>query len=154
MKNKLLLLMLVIFIFAASTAKGQAQAKAEYEKVDTKVELLLDSAAKHMLLFILSKNEAEYNISLKKIEEAELLNKELEPKLKLLKGNALELEKEELEDRKGEFASYHDEKLKEIILNEADKDRTQPVKFHGKAYKLGKTSKAKYDVFNIYLPKN
>jgi hypothetical protein len=152
MKNKLILLTLVIFAFATFTVK--AQTKAEYEKVDTQVELLLDSAAKHMLLFILSKNEAEYNTSLKKIEEAETLNKDLPSKLGHLKGNALELEKEELESRKDEFKDYHDAGLKDAIMNEADKDRTQSMKFHGKAYKIGKVSKAKYDTFIQYLPKN
>jgi hypothetical protein len=152
MKNKLLLLTLIIFTFAAFSVK--AQTKAEYEKLDTKVELLMDSAAKHMLLFILSKDEAEYNTSLKKIEEAQGLNKELETKMTVLKGNALEIEKEELEDRKAELKDYQDAGLKDAILKEADKDRTQSIKFHGKSYKIGKTSKAKYDIFSVYLPKN
>jgi hypothetical protein len=152
MKTKLVLLMLLTFTFATFTAKGQG--KAEYEKLDTQVELLLDSAAKHMLLFILSKDEGAYNTSMKKIEEAEALNKGLEPKLTYLKGNALELEKEELESRKDEFKDYHDASLKDAILKEADKDRTQSMKFHGKPYKVGKVSKAKYDVFIAYLPKN
>jgi hypothetical protein len=144
----------LLIIFTAALSVQAQNPKAEYDKMDTKVELLMDSAAKHMLLFILSKNEAEYDISMKKIEEAEAMNKELEPKLTHLKGNALEIEKEELEDRKEELASYHDAKLKDSILNEADKDRTQAMKFHGKTYKLGKVSKTKYDVFSTYLPKN
>ena len=152
MKSKLLLLMLLILTFATFTVK--AQTKAEYEKLDTKVELLLDSAAKHMLLFILSKDEKEYDSSLKKIEEAEELNKGLESKLSVLKGNTQEIEIEELEDRKTEFKDYHDAGLKDAILKEADKDRTQAMKFHGKSYKIGKVSKAKYDVFSAYLPKN
>jgi hypothetical protein len=152
MKNCLYLLFIIAFTFVTFTAHSQT--KTEYDKIDKNVELLLDSAAKHMLLFILSKNEAEYNTSLKKIEEAEALNKDLPSKLGHLKGNALELEKEELESRNDELKDYHDAGLKDAIMNEADKDRTQSVKFHGKSYKIGKVSKTKYDTFIQYLPKN
>jgi hypothetical protein len=147
-------IIVVLAIFIGSNTSAQKSAAVEYEKTDVQVELLLDSAAKHMLLFILTKNEPEYNTSLALIKEAEKLNAELGKKVNTLSGNSLKIEKQELEDRKEEFESYHEADLKSDIMKEADKNRTDIVKFKGKAYTTGKVSKAKYDIFITYLPKN
>jgi len=144
----------MLAIFAGFHATAQKTTVADYEKVDVQVELLLDSAAKHMLLFIFTKNESEYNTALARIEEAEKLNLILEKKVDGLSGATLKTEKQELEDRKEEFESYHDPKLKSEIMKETDKERTTAVKFKGKAYNVGKVSKAKYDLFIAYLPRN
>ncbi|MFL5728140.1 MAG: hypothetical protein ACJ75J_01530 [Cytophagaceae bacterium] len=154
MKTIFTVLLLALAMFAGFEKASAQKTAAEYEKKDTQVELLLDTAAKHMIIFILTKNESEYNTSIARIEEAEKLNAELEKNVTVLTGGALKLEKQELEDRKEEFASYKEPSLKSDIMNEADKDRTTVTKFRGKAYNTGKVSKAKYDVFSTYLPKN
>jgi hypothetical protein len=144
----------VLVTMACLKANAQKTDIAEYERNDRKVELLLDTAARHMILFVLSRNEAEYNTSMNNIAEAEKLNAELEKKVDVLTGNALTIEKQELEDRKEEIGSYKDQNLKTDIMNESDKERTIQVKFKGKAYNVGKLSKAKYDLFSTYLPRN
>jgi DNA topoisomerase VI subunit B len=154
MKKLFTVAVTVLVIFISSYASAQKTSVAEYEKIDVQVELLLDTAAKHMLYFILTKSESEYNTALVQIEEAEKLNKILEKKVDGLTGTTLKLEKQELEDRKEEFVNYHDPKLKSDIMDEADKDRTTVAKFRGKAYKVGKASQAKYDIFITYLPRN
>jgi hypothetical protein len=144
----------VLVTMASLQVNAQKNDVAEYEKKDRKVELLLDTAARHMILFVLSRNETEYNNSMNNIAEAEKLNAELEKKVDVLSGNALAIEKQELEGRKEEIGSYKDENLKNDIISETDKDRTIQVKFKGKSYNVGKLSKAKYDLFSTYLPKN
>jgi len=154
---KKITLLLVVLLFGFQTAFSQEEhhkEHAEYTKLDNKLELLMDSAAKHMIYFILTQKEEEYNNSLAIIDQADSLYLKMKDMVAKHHGNHKELEQTELNDRKEEFALYMDKKLKPMILAETAKQRTEKVKFHGKSYLLTSKSKAKLEIFEEFMPRN
>jgi len=154
---KKITLLLVVLVAAFQTAFSQEQHHkeyAEFNKMDAKLELLMDSAAKHMIFFILNQSEEEYNKSLAIISQGDSLYRIMVEMVAKHHGNHQDLEKTELSDRKDEFALYKDPKLKPMILAETAKQRTEKVKFHGKSYLLTSKSKAKLEIFEEFLPRN
>jgi hypothetical protein len=115
---------------------------------------MLDSAAKHMITFILTQKETEYTLAMDKVARAEDLNETLTKKKAEEKGVAKKIEDELIEERKEEFASYKTASLKDDVLGEKAEQRKIKVKFKGQGYTVGEKSKKYYDVFSEYLPKN
>ena len=130
------------------------QSQHEINKLDKQVELGLDSAAKHMVIFILTQKEDEYNTAMSKLADAETLNNTLIEKAKNEKGIAGKIENEIIEDRKEEIESYKDQSIKSTVMDEKPADRKIKIKFKGHAYMVGAKSKKLYDLFTMYLPKN
>lgn len=151
MKKPFFLLLMIIFSLAATVSKGQHH---EVNKLDKRIELLLDTAAKHMVNFILTQKEPEYNIAMEKIAQAEALNDSLMILVKDEKGIAGKIENGIIEDRKEEIASYKEPSLKTSILNEKAADRKVKVRFRGDTYMVSPKSKKLYDLFLGYLPRN
>ncbi|MBX9850331.1 MAG: hypothetical protein K2X86_01075 [Cytophagaceae bacterium] len=147
-------ILLVLSLFCVTLVTNLAKAQHEINKLDTQVEVLLDSAAKHMISFIVTQNESEYNASMEKISRAQSINEELIQKNKAAKGTAMKLEDELLEERKEEFDSYKDQSLKSTVMGEKPEQRKIKVKFKGQSYNIGEKSKKYYDIFTTYLPKN
>jgi hypothetical protein len=147
-------LYLFAFISFLSINSSSAQSTHEINKLDKETELLLDSAAKHMTLFILTQNAAEYDLAIEKVNRAEEDNKTLVTKSANEKGVAGKIEKELISEREEEIASYRQVSLKEDILKEKASDRKVKVKFKGKPYSLSAKSKKHFDLFSSYLPKN
>lgn len=152
MKNKYILVLITLFSLSFGCAMGQSQ--HEINKLDKEVELALDSSAKHMVLFILTQKEDEYNTAMSKISNAETLNNGLIEKAKGEKGVAGKIENEIIEDRKEEIESYKDQSIKSTVMDEKPADRKIKVKFKGQSYTIGTKSKKLYDLFSSYLPKN
>lgn len=124
-----------------------AQTHHELAKMDKDVELLLDTAAKHMVNFVLTQKESEYNLAVEKVNKAEELNNTLIDK-------GAKFDAAVLEDRKEEIASYKDASIKTTILNEKASDRKLKVKFKGQTYSVSDKSKKLFDQFSADLPKN
>ena len=154
--KKISLLLLVLFLGCqvAFSQEEHHKEKAEYAKMDAQMELLMDSAAKHMIMFILTQKEMEYTTSMSIIGQADSLYKEMVKVVAGHKGSHKQIEQDELADRKEELTPYKDAKLKQMIMAETAKQRTEKVKFHGKSYMLSTKSKAKFTVFEEYLPRN
>ena len=151
------ILLLTILFFGGNVAFSQEEhhkEKAEYSKMDTQLEHLMDSAAKHMIYFILSQKEQEYSNSMAIISQADSLYNKMVKVVATHKGNHQVTEQDELTDRKEELGAYKDTKLKQSIMAETAKQRTEKVKFHGKSYLLSAKSKSKFEVFEEYLPRN
>ena len=147
-------ILLILSLFCAMLLTNTVKAQHEINKLDTEVEVLLDSAAKHMLNFIVTQKESEYNTAMDKITKAESINEELIKKNKEAKGAGVKLEDELLEERKEEFESYKDQSIKSTVMGEKTDQRKIKVKFKGQPYNIGDKSKKYYDVFITYLPKN
>jgi hypothetical protein len=152
MKNKYILVLITLFSLTFSFAMGQTA--HEINKLDKQVELALDSSAKHMVLFILTQNEAEYTTAMTKVTDAETMNNNLIEKAKGEKGVAGKIENEIIEDRKEEIESYKDQSIKSTVMDEKPADRKIKLKFKGQSYTIGSKSKKLYDLFSSYLPKN
>lgn len=118
----------------------------------SKTELLLDSAAKHMLHFIVGKDEAEYGKAMDLVAQAKMHNAELANQVKGLKGATANSYQGDVKENEDEIAAFEAEGLKNTVLN--DKDKHEHVHFQGKHYDIGKTSKHLYDKFLMFLPAN
>lgn len=149
---KHIFLFVLVTLFSLNTSIGQSH--HEINKLDKEVELLLDSAAKHMVSFILTQKEAEYTMAMERITKAEALHQTVITKTEGEKGLAGKIEKEIIEERNEEFESYKNQSLKSDILNEKSEARKIKVKFKGQTYYLSQKSKQSYDLFLSYLPKN
>jgi len=155
MKKSILLLTILFLGVKVSFAQEQHHhEKAEYDKLDGQLELLMDTAAKHMIMFILTQKEDEYNTSQATIKQADTLYQSIVKLVATHKGNHKQIEQDELADTKEEFAPYKDTKLKQMILAETAKQRTEKVKFHGKSYMVSSKSKQKLELFEEFLPRN
>jgi hypothetical protein len=147
------LFVLTFFSFLALQSLW-AQSIHEINKLDKETELLLDSAAKHIVHFILTQKESEYHSALEKIGRAEAGNKTIIEKSAKEKGVAGKIEKELISEREEEIASYKNASLKEDVLREKASDRKIPVKYKGQSYTLSTKSKNLFDLYTSYLPKN
>ncbi len=152
MKTLFTTLFLLAFTFIAY--QSNAQGHHDINKLDKEIELLLDSSAKHMVLFILEQKESEYDLAIEKVTRAEAMNEDLITKSKGEKGIAGKIEDELIQERKEEIATYKKKTLKTDIMNEKPAARKVKVKHKGKNYLLTDKSKKLYDLFLSYVPKN
>lgn len=147
--------LLYTFLLTGFAARTQhAHVQHEVNKLDREVELLLDTAAKHMVNFILTQNEPEYHLAQEKISRAEELNAKLASLASEEKGLGGKIEKQILEDRQEELTSYKDATIKTKVMSEKPADRKLKVKFKGNSYKLTSSSKKLFEIFHSYLPQN
>ncbi len=143
---------LATLAFTACIINVQAQFKhhPELNKMDTKIEFLLDSAAKHMILFVLTKNSTDYDKAQFLVKQADSLNEVLERKAineyKVTKIDSYILDRDE------EIKTYANKDLKQQILIE--KNGNEKVHFKLHTYIVGPKAKEWYEEFAQYLPKN
>jgi hypothetical protein len=149
--KKLLLIICLGILMQFNAMAGKPDMKAMKALVK-KTELLLDSAAKHMLYFIVGKDEAEYNKAMDLVSQAKMHNAELANQVKSLKGPTATSYQGDVKENEDEIAAFEVANLKETVLN--DKDKHEHVHFQGKHYDIGKTSKHLYDKFLMFLPAN
>ncbi|MFN8416687.1 MAG: hypothetical protein U0U66_10180 [Cytophagaceae bacterium] len=149
--KKLILISCLGFLmqFTAMAAKPDMKA---IKALTEKTELLLDSATKHMLYFIVSKNTAEYDKAMDLVSQAKMHNAELANQVKGLKGATATSYQGDVKENEDEIAAFEAPNLKETVLN--DKDKHEHVHFKGGHYDLGKTSKHLFDKFSMFLPAN
>lgn len=146
---KTLSLVLITLFLNMVSVDIQAQ-HHELTKLDNQIELMLDSAAKHMINFILTKNEAEYKTAVDKAGKAEELNKSM---LTKAAGLNAKIEKDVEEDRLDEIKTYKDQSIKDIVVNDKGISKSQ-VKYHGQTYTISEKAKKLFDTFSSYLPRN
>jgi hypothetical protein len=146
---RILSLVLITLFLALVSFDTKAQ-HHEITKLDNQIELMLDSAAKHMINFILTKKEAEYKTAVDKASKAEDLNKTMLTKAASLNAK---IEKDVEDDRDDEIKSYKDQSIKDIVLNDKGLGKSQ-IKYHGQTYTVSEKSKKLFDTFSSYLPRN
>ncbi|MFN3403896.1 MAG: hypothetical protein ACK40G_07365 [Cytophagaceae bacterium] len=131
-----------------------AQTHQEISKLDKELDLKLDTAAKYMILYILTGKEEAYDKSQEVINECEQMNDKLAGMLKNAKGLSAQAEAESVEENKEEIKAYRDPKVKADVSSATDKDKTLKVKFKHVTYDVSPAQKKRYEQFSIYLPKN
>lgn len=150
MYKKILTLSFVAAVISLGSAQAQFSKHPELNKMDTQAELLLDSAAKHMIYFILTKNTSDFDKAQSLVVQADSLNEQLERKAvqqyKITKMDSYIIERDD------EIKSYAEKGLKEEIL--AEKTTTEHVHFKGGHYNVGPKGKQRFEEFTEYLPKN
>jgi len=142
--------LVLITLFPALASMNASAQHHEITKLDNQIELMLDSAAKHMINFILTKKEAEYKTAIDKANKAEELNKTMLTKAASLNAK---IEKNVEDDRLDEIKSYQDESIKDAVLNDKGLGKSQ-IKYHGQTFLISEKSKKLYDTFSSYLPRN
>ncbi|MCU0417738.1 MAG: hypothetical protein MUE33_11200 [Cytophagaceae bacterium] len=145
-------ILLGLLSFTQVTVAQKIDMKA-VKALSEKTELFLDSAAKHMLTFIVTKNEAEYDRSMALVNQAKASNVDLEKQIKGIKSKAtLASYQSTVKENIDEIAAFETTGIKNTILNDTGKQ--EHVHFQGKHYDIGKTSKHLFDKFSMYLPAN
>ena len=150
MKN---LYVFILLLFAAVQVNAQ-HTHHDVAKLDDQVELAMDTAAKHMCLFILTQNVKQYESAMANITHADSLNKSLVSILNHEKSLGTPEMKSEIQERSEEFQSYYKTGIKEEVLAEKPADRKIKYKFHGKSYLIGKNSEKWINQFVEFLPAN
>lgn len=143
--------MLLLFIAVQVNAQHTHH---DIAKLDGQVEAAMDTAAKHMCMFILTQDVKQYESSMSHIAHADSLNKSLVSILNHEKSLATPEMKSEIQERSEEFQSYYKTGIKEEVLAEKAADRKTKYKFHGKSYMVGKNSQKWINEFVQYLPAN
>ena len=150
MYKKFFTLIFAAGLLAYSNAEAQIGMHPELAKLDKDSEVLLDSAAKHMILFILTKNTSDYDKALILAKKGDSINTKIERKAteeyKMTKIDSYILERDE------EVKAYSNKDLKAEIL--AEKSTSEHVHFKGGHYNVGPKAKQRYEEFAQYLPKN
>jgi hypothetical protein len=126
----------------------------EINQLDKNIEKLLDSAAKHMITFILEKQLKEFETAMDLVSQADNLNKKVEDLAAKEHGYGLKVEQSVIEDRKEEIFSYYQNDAKAIVLNTRSKICSEKIKFRGKSFKVSRESAALFEIYIDYLPKN
>jgi ribosome-binding ATPase YchF (GTP1/OBG family) len=150
MYKKFFALSFIAAIVSLSNAEAQVSHHPDLVKLDKEAELMLDSAAKHMILFILTKSTSDYDKAQNLVVQGDTLNEKLERKAlqdyKLTKLDSYILERDD------EIRAYANKDLKAEILSE--KTTNEHVHFKGGHYNVGPKAKQRYEEFTEYLPKN
>lgn len=150
MYKKFFTLSFVAGLLVLSNAEAQVSRHSELVKLDKDSEILMDSAAKHMILFILTKDINDYDKALLLVKQGDSINTKLERKAlqeyKLTKLDSYILDRDE------EVKAYSDKDLKDEIL--AEKATSEHIHFKGGHYNVGPKAKQRYQEFTEYLPKN
>lgn len=150
MYKKFFTLIFVAGLLTYSNAEAQISMHPELVKLDKDSELMMDSAAKHMILFILTKNTADYDKAQKLVKKGDSINTKIERKVmeeyKMTKIDSYILERDE------EVKAYSDKNLKAEILSETA--TSEHLHFKGGHYNVGPKAKQRYEEFTQYLPKN
>jgi hypothetical protein len=136
---------LTVLIFNYTFA--QFHKNDELRELDTKIDINLDSAAKHMIMFVLTKNLSDYETSMQYLTVADSLNTYF---LKLCKAKGIKLDAYQQEGRLDEIKSLKNKKVKDEIL--ADEKNNVVVKFRHKKYEIGPKAKKYFDEFTEFLP--
>jgi hypothetical protein len=146
-------LYVILFVLSALiSAQAQTDSKAMVRDLDKKTDALLDSASKHMIIFILGKDATHYDKSLNLAAEAKKNNIRLDSLSKTTHGIMAKEINEFIAEDIEEINALTDPDLKQAVLN--DKGQTEKVTFKGKKYSVGKPSKDLYNKFIGFIPAN
>lgn len=146
--KKSIIFLSVLMVFALQT-NAQLHKYPELKKMDQQLDIALDSAAKHMIMFILAKNEDDYNLAISTVNKADSLNKSF---LKEAGEKKLKLDEYQVVGRRDEIKLFFTKKLKSEIL--AEKKTTDHIKFRHHKYEVGPKAISYYEKFIEFLPRN
>ncbi len=142
-------LIFLIFVTIGFQAQAQFHKYPELKKIDEQLDVALDSSAKHMIMFILTKNESDYDMAISTVNKADSLNKYF---LKEAGDKKLKLDEYQIEGRRDEIKQFFAKKLKAEIL--AEKKKSEHVKFRHHKYEVGPKALSYYEKFIEFLPRN
>ena len=149
MKHISLLFVLCSLSFNALHAQSDAKMVRDLDK---KTDLLLDSASRHMITFILGKDASHHDKAVALSLEAKKNNIKLDSLSKTTHGVMAKEINEFIAEDVEEINALTDPDIKQTVL--ADKGQTEKITYKGKKYTVGKPSKDLYDKFIGFIPAN